>query len=250
MTAQKYDQAFFLDLAEKGKDTWNAWRLAYKDVRVTFAGVDFSVAPLDQIDFAGYEFGDYADFSYCKWRGCNSLREKRRFPPGRARFSFAKFGASANFTGANFGLKPTFFGAEFGDRAKFIDATVGAGAYFEGVAFGKKADFLRATFASAPDDGGINEPQHSGLGDPEDDGTDEFEVGAAKFNFATFGDKTTFKFAAFESGAQFRGTGFGWQIDFSEAHFKDYVNFEGMNRDAWNKEFETMPAIINRRDTT
>jgi len=66
---EKYSQAFFLDLATKGKDAWNAWRRdpTNKDVRVTFAGVDFSQAPKDQIDFSGFEFGDYADFSQCKW---------------------------------------------------------------------------------------------------------------------------------------------------------------------------------------
>lgn len=29
----------------------------------------FSEAPKDKIDFTGFEFGDYADFSRCKWRG-------------------------------------------------------------------------------------------------------------------------------------------------------------------------------------
>jgi hypothetical protein len=66
----KYDQAFFLALAAKGKDEWNAWRRdpANKDVRVTFAGVDFSEPPRDGIDFSGFEFGVHADFSKCKWR--------------------------------------------------------------------------------------------------------------------------------------------------------------------------------------
>jgi hypothetical protein len=40
------DQAFFLALAAKGKEAWNAWRRdpANKGVRVTFAGIDFSEA--------------------------------------------------------------------------------------------------------------------------------------------------------------------------------------------------------------
>ena len=56
----KYDQAFFLALAAKGKDAWNAWRRdpANKDIHVTFAGIDFSEAPRDEIDFSGFEFGD------------------------------------------------------------------------------------------------------------------------------------------------------------------------------------------------
>jgi hypothetical protein len=62
-----YNQEFFLDLASKGKSAWTAWRCdpANKFERVTFAGVDFSEAPRDQIDFWGFEFGDFADFSRC-----------------------------------------------------------------------------------------------------------------------------------------------------------------------------------------
>jgi hypothetical protein len=69
--SKKYDQKCFLDLAAKGKDEWNVWRRdpASKDVPVTFFGVDFSETPWDQINFEGFEFGDYADFSQCKWRG-------------------------------------------------------------------------------------------------------------------------------------------------------------------------------------
>jgi hypothetical protein len=87
--APKYDQDFFLALALKGKDAWNQWRRdpANKDIRVTFAGVDFSVAPLDQINFAGFEFGEGADFSKCIWPGVeyNQIeQDPRAFAPGRA----------------------------------------------------------------------------------------------------------------------------------------------------------------------
>jgi hypothetical protein len=60
MAEEEYDEhikAFFLDLAAKGKDAWNAWRQANKDAQVTFAGVDFSKAPNKQINFSGFEFG-------------------------------------------------------------------------------------------------------------------------------------------------------------------------------------------------
>ena len=42
--SKKYDQDFFLALAAKGKDAWNAWRRdpANEMVPVTFAGIDFS----------------------------------------------------------------------------------------------------------------------------------------------------------------------------------------------------------------
>jgi hypothetical protein len=45
-SSKKYDQEFFLDLAAKGMDAWNAWRrnAVNKYVRVTFKGVDFSIA--------------------------------------------------------------------------------------------------------------------------------------------------------------------------------------------------------------
>jgi hypothetical protein len=53
--SKKYDQNFFLDLAAKGKDTWNAWRRdpANEMVPVTFAGIDFSEAPEGRDRFLG-----------------------------------------------------------------------------------------------------------------------------------------------------------------------------------------------------
>jgi hypothetical protein len=86
-----YDQAFFLDLAAKGKDEWNKWRHdpANKDVYVTFQGVDFSRAPRDQINFEGFEFGHSVNFSDCKWRGPEYRDVKfgsKAFHPGRAFF--------------------------------------------------------------------------------------------------------------------------------------------------------------------
>src|ERR1700694_2906051 len=68
--AEAHDQAFFFALARRGKEAWNAWRRdpANNDVHVSFAGIDFSEAPMDQIDFSAFKFGDRADFSNCKWR--------------------------------------------------------------------------------------------------------------------------------------------------------------------------------------
>jgi hypothetical protein len=109
-----YDQNIFLGLAAKGKDEWNKWRQANKGVRVTFAGIDFSKAPRDEIEFSGFEFGDHADFSGCKWRGgvWQEIEEPEPFLPGRAFFTGAAFGHEAKFTGA-----------AFGDQAKFTRAT-------------------------------------------------------------------------------------------------------------------------------
>jgi hypothetical protein len=127
-----YDQAFFLALAAKGKDEWNKWRRdpANKDVRVTFAGVDFSVAPTDQIDFAGFEFGDQADFSGCKWGVEKGLNVP--FAPGRARFAGAAFGIGANLIGATFGDQANFTGATFGAWAAFCSAAFGDVTSFTG----------------------------------------------------------------------------------------------------------------------
>jgi hypothetical protein len=137
----KYDQDFFLALAAKGKDAWNAWRHdpANKGVCVTFAGIDFSEAPRDEIDFSGFEFGDGADFSRCRWRGGWT-------PPfllGRAAFFGAAFGDSARFDDAVFGAWATFADATFGEDALFVGATFGRSAIFSGVAFGDGARFDR-----------------------------------------------------------------------------------------------------------
>ena len=63
-----YDQPFFLALAAKGKEAWNTWRHdpTNEGVPVTLAGIDFSEAR-DGIDFSGFDFGDEADFSGCRW---------------------------------------------------------------------------------------------------------------------------------------------------------------------------------------
>jgi hypothetical protein len=103
-----YDQAFFLALAAKGKDAWNAWRHVpvNKDLPVTFAEIYFSEAPKDKIDFSGFEFGDNADFSVCKWRDIEWKEiqgDVQAFKPGRAHFVSSKFGRLAKFIGAVFG---------------------------------------------------------------------------------------------------------------------------------------------------
>jgi hypothetical protein len=146
-----YNQEFFLDLAARGKDAWNAWRRdpANKYERVTFAGVDFSKAPRDQIDFSGFEFGDFADFSRCKWRGVGWLEigaKLEKFAPGRACFTGAAFGGWASFAGAAFGYGALFAGAAFGNFACFDGAAFGYGARFAGAAFGAGASFAGAAF--------------------------------------------------------------------------------------------------------
>jgi hypothetical protein len=109
----KYDQAFFLALAAKGKDEWNKWRRhpANKDVQVTFAEVDFSEAPKDKINFEGFEFGHCADFSSCIWRFNWALDwpKVKAFVPGLACFTSATFGVHTKFesNGTAFGWAPS-----------------------------------------------------------------------------------------------------------------------------------------------
>jgi hypothetical protein len=101
-------KAFFLDLAAKGKDAWNAWRrdTANKHVHVTFQGIDFSIAPNYQINFAGFDFGDGANFSGCKWRDSTP----QDFILGFACFNLATFGDRTDFTRATFGSTANFVG--------------------------------------------------------------------------------------------------------------------------------------------
>jgi uncharacterized protein YjbI with pentapeptide repeats len=142
--SKKYDQEFFIALALKGKDAWNAWRRdpANGKVRVTFVGIDFSEAPRDRIDFSGFEFGDNANFSQCKWRGIKS----REFKLVRARFTAAAFGDRATFTGAALGDKASFTGVAFGDKASFSGVAFGRFTNFRDAAFGNAAEFSGATF--------------------------------------------------------------------------------------------------------
>jgi hypothetical protein len=176
MTDEKYDQDFFLALTAKGKDAWNAWRRdpANKDVRVTFAGVDFSEAPRDRIDFAGSQFGDEADFSGCKWRGAKGYAEA--FRRGRACFGGAAFGGGTSFAGAAFGDWAHFAGGVFGDFALFDGAAFDDGASFAGAAFGDGTSFDGAAFGSG-----------------------------ASFTGAAFGDATDFTRALFRDRAEFSG---------------------------------------------
>jgi hypothetical protein len=150
MAEERYDQEFFISLALKGKDAWNAWRRdpANNDVHVTFTGIDFSEAPRDRIDFSGFEFGDSANFSGCKWRGVEWFEiraDPKAFAPGRAFFANAAFGDETKFTVAAFGGYADFSGAAFGHVVHFTNAAFGVCADFSDAAFGDYALFSGAT---------------------------------------------------------------------------------------------------------
>jgi hypothetical protein len=219
----KYDQSFFLDLAAKGKNAWNAWRRANKDVYVTFAGVDFSEMPKDKIDFTGFEFGDCADFSQCKWRGVDLFRAGATdiFKPGRACFPGASFGARAKFEGATFKDFASFTGASFGDPASFTGTAFGHYASFTGrVVFGAQASFEFAAFDFAA------------LFNAAD-----FDAGVS-FRGATFGEGASFQDAVIGSVSNFEGTAFGDWTFFDAAIFNGAVTFRGKSIVQWTGLFQ------------
>jgi hypothetical protein len=209
---KKYDQAFFLALAAKGKDAWNAWRRdpANKDVRVTFAGIDFSEAPRDGIDFSRYQFGDNADFSGCKWRGGVDPKYVKVFQPGQACFTYAAFGHEARFDGAAFGDGAFFYGVAFDSRAGFTRTAFGDGAVFNIAAFGYEASFDGAAFGAQ-----------------------------ATFYCARFGYRASFAGAAFGDRANFDGAAFGDRANFDGTRFMGNAGFAGKSTEQLSWALET-----------
>ncbi|MGA3340723.1 MAG: pentapeptide repeat-containing protein [Methylocella sp.] len=190
----------FLDLAAKGKHEWNKWRHANEDEPVNFADVDFSKAPNDQINFSGFEFGDDADFSRCKWRDIPGLEAPADFKPGRASFAGAVFGSGANFTGA-----------VFPNWADFTSTTFGLRADFTFVVFDWWANFTSAYFGDL-----------------------------VLFTGATFGWKANFTGAAFDNVADFTGAAFNSGANFEGAVFKGYVSFKGTSGAQWTESFHNL----------
>jgi uncharacterized protein YjbI with pentapeptide repeats len=236
---EKYNQAFFLDLAAKGKDTWNAWQRdpGNKDVSVTFTGIDFSEAPRNKIDFSGFEFGDPADFSQCKWGGVEEeviLEDPEAFFPGRACFAGAAFGDAfgdgADFTGAAFGDDAVFIGAAFGNGADFTGADFSNEAYFVGAAFGLNASFDDACFKDLLDCTGsskekwrrniqvradkVDEKGHEESWKRSNSGPDRFLT-------------VSFASARFDGEAVFFGRNFQMDANFTDARFYQPPVFDG-----------------------
>jgi hypothetical protein len=262
-----YDQNFFLGRAAEGKDEWNKWRQANKGVRVTFARIDFSQAPRDEIDFSGFEFGDHADFSGCKWRGgeWQEIEEPEAFVPGRASFVGAAFGHEAKFTGAEFGDQANFTRATFRHGANFTGADFGYAASFPGVHFGHRASFDRvnfgdrakftgATFADAANFTSAIFGDKASF-DGATFGDQAVFTGTtfgrdASFNASTFGNSAAFICAVFGDDAKFKGkTTFGHGIDFTgatfgsgatfdDAFFKGSVEFTGQSEEQWTKRLK------------
>jgi uncharacterized protein YjbI with pentapeptide repeats len=230
----------FFDLAAEGKDAWNAWRRnrANKDVRVIFAGTDFSEALMDGIDFSGLKFGDNADFSGCKWRGVD--------------FTGAVFGAEADFTGASFGDESffslatfgrfaNFRGAAFGNTADFSKATFGAEASFVRAAFGYRAIFTDVAFRNGVSFTGATfgaEASFTGVAFRNGAFAGAAFGGVTDFSGATFGERAAFTGAAFTGVAIFTGVAFGAEARFENTVFKGCVEFARTAKEQLNKECE------------
>lgn len=250
MAAERYDQAFFLSLAARGRDAWNAWRCdpANRAVGVTFAGVDFSHAPGDAVDFSGFQFGDGADFSGCTWRG-HKKDNPAPFSRGSACFSGAGFGGFATFAGAAFGTFADFADATFGDNVSFIGCIFGQGANFSRANFGHQASFEQATFGSTALFVRATFGRHANFARVT------FED-YAKFIDAAFGDKAAFKRAVFGEGTEFYGAVFADHADFGIAHFKGSVSFTapaqimlpGDRTDSPENEAESGEALSPQRE--
>jgi uncharacterized protein YjbI with pentapeptide repeats len=219
----------FLDLAGQRKEKWNEWRRAHKDVRVTFAGVDFSVAPNDKIDFSGFEFGDDTDFSRCKWRGGVQPRNHQAFTPGRAYFTGASFGEKANFSGAVFGNGADFARTTFGDGAVLVGAVFGLNALFLDAVFRGSANFTGAAF-----DGAANFPRAT-------------FVGQTFFGGAAFGGLSNFMSARFCGETRFIGAAFGTGALFSNAIFKGPAEFNGISVEEWEARPMKKTRVIETR---
>jgi Pentapeptide repeats (9 copies) len=239
----KYDQEFSLELAAKGKGAWNEWRRdpANKDVRVTFAGVDFSKGPWDQINFEGFEFWEGADFSQCRGRasfagasfGNSTCFDGAAFGD-EASFAGASFGTRVSFAGVAFGARVSFAGAAFGDNATFASATFGDNASFDGAAFGPGAFFAGAAFG--------NEASFAGAAFGEHANFAKANFGLAKFTGASFGDEANFIGAEFDSFANFNGAVFGSGAHFDRAIFRGPAGFTGQSREEWERDLPRVPV--------
>lgn len=226
----KYNQDFFITLALKGKDAWNAWRRdpANEAVRVTFAGIDFSEAPRDEIDFSGFEFGHEADFMLCKWRGGEwekLAKHPLAFTPGRACFTGAIFGARTVFTDTIFSGNATFVGTTFGGDADFTGAAFGDLAYFHGALFkgrvefaGKTKDQWTGDFAGSP----LKE-RYEDAWKRDGFGPDRFL--RISFANARFDCEADFSGRSFERGADFTNVRFNSPPDFDAATGLHRIDF-------------------------
>jgi hypothetical protein len=238
----KYDQAFFLKLAAKGKDVWNAWRRdsANKDVEVTFAGIDFSKAPHDEINFSGFEFGNDTDFSGCNWCGIDwweVKKDPKAFKIGRASFVGAVFGDGANFDNvifgdsaifdyATFGKDISFEGATFGWESSFADAKFKGDVEFKGKTEDQSRKDLEASVREAKEeDRAALKKHHEDSWTGSGSAPDRFLT--ISFANARFDTEAVFSVRSFEADADFTNARFYYPPDFDAVTNASRIDFTG-----------------------
>lgn len=250
-----YDQGFFLALARRGRDEWNDWRGKNPTIIVTFQGVDFGAPDNMQIDFSGFQFGDNANFSCCRFRGAEN--PLLGFKPGMAKFTNAVFGQAANFHKAILGNGANLAGATFGYNASFSSATFGDWAYLAGISFGgeaklshvifgNRATLVGATFGQSANLSGATFGHSANLsgtlfGSLADLSGTTFGF-SANLRGATFGFSASLRGATFEHLAYLSGISFGSLADVSAATF-EYVDLSALSKEDWTKEICTAMGV-------
>ena len=189
-----------LEKALRGAKAWNAWRKKNPEIIIDFSGADFRQPDYQGISFAGFEFGDGANFSGSIFGD-------------KADFLRSRFGDGANFSGSIFGDKADFLRSRFGDGANFSESRFGDGANFSESTFGDRANFSESRFG---DEANFSE---STFGD------------RANFSHSTFCLGVNFFGATFGYKANFSEAYFGCIVNFFDARFEIAVTFSGATFD-------------------
>jgi hypothetical protein len=211
-----------LQLAKTGKDNWNAWRLRFPSRKVNatttenhadFHQIDFRQ---QQIDFAGFEFGesanfrevvfaDHASFDRAKF-GMWAVFDKAKFGKW-ACFQNTQFGIRASFNQAIFALEPRFDYAQFGYSASFDETQFGESSHFDEAQFAGGASFDRATFGKRACFIGTQ------FGDP------------VRFHYAQFGDDVHFDARKRDQMQSWRGHQMSSNAQWAKAYGLDPEQF-------------------------
>lgn len=183
-----------LRLVCEGREAWNRWRRTHSDVKVDFAGVDFTSDHYEHASFAGFEIGNSTSFEGAKFR--DGISFNRAVFGDRAYFDRAIFKGTADFNGAEFTGWANFAGAKFQDDCDFSGVTFRGEARFGGAGFERRSKFISTAFTER-----------------------------AHFHDATFGDSTSFEHASFLNLAIFGGAKFVGEASFANTVFAGKVIF-------------------------
>lgn len=281
------DPYYFLQRArpEKGEEhvdvvkRWNAWRRdpANDGVPVDFSEVDFTAKENRMISFAGFEFGDNADFSGATFNS-EGMFINARFGLGAsfvetmflngADFSKAVFGSHVRFDRAIFtGRTTKFCSALFEGPADFRDTVFLMRVDFEGSIFKRAVSFIntafrdcccfeqtifggRADFSCDPDASFVwlhglskrHSPDgetHSNLRMPRFTKL-AFDTGSVHRNIPS----ATFSRARFVGKASFDNRVFDGITDYSSVEFRSIPTFDGVD-DLSRLDFSAVLVVVS-----